>query len=226
MLKIPVFLYVQKLFNLYEEVEWLYFKIKNKIPIDLERNSWSMSPKDLRVIIKILKKRIANKNYVKVLEIGAGVSTIIFSEIFKKKKMRLISIEGDKKWFKKISNLLKKYSLKNYVRLIHIPYKNYKKYVWFDKEKIKAFLENNKMQFDIIIVDAPPGMLCKKARAPAIPFLLLYLKNDGIVILHDVKRKDEMEISENWKKYFKKSVKYNTSVGILIFENKNNKETN
>jgi len=49
---------------------------------------------------------------------------------------------------------------------------------------------------DILLVDAPPGILCPRARQPAIPFFLSYLEQDGIVLLHDTCRQDESDVAE------------------------------
>jgi hypothetical protein len=52
----------------------------------------------------------------------------------------------------------------------------------------------------MLFVDGPVGASCKNARYPAISVLKEYLKEGSLVLLHDAKRQDELEIVELWRK--------------------------
>ena len=154
-----------------------------------------------------------NKNKI-LLEIGSGYSTIDFSN----KVKEICSIEHNITWYNNISNLIKKYNIKNINYIFVEPnmdvmtkksvkynldlglgggggkyweYDMYSKYI----EQIGKFNSN----FDICFIDGQARMHCYL-------YVYNYLNNDGIVIIHDfynIHDRDLLDKLWNFKILFK-----------------------
>ncbi len=207
------------LLRVYNSLKWKLFLVRYRLPLSLKHNSWSMHIQDFVNIFKY----ITDRGDLRVVELGGGLSTIILACMLSKSSQNslLITLEGDEYYFKMIEKMILRYKLTKYVRIYHVPYRQYDGYSWFDKELIKKILENENLEsekIDILLVDAPPGGLCKYSRRPAIPFFLPYIKTNGIVILHDAKRQDEVQILKDWKHYFHECVIVDTPVGLAFLK--------
>jgi hypothetical protein len=99
--------------------------------------------------------------------------------------------------------------------LHHVPYADSDNGCWFSWGALKRILDDKRV--DILLVDAPPGILCPRAKQPAIPFFLSYLEQDGIVLLHDTCRQDESDIVEEWSRYFSVHYRVETPRGFGVF---------
>jgi hypothetical protein len=86
---------------------------------------------------------------------------------------------------------------------------------WFTRDSLRRVLDGKRV--DILLVDAPHGVLCPRARQPAISFFLSYLKQDAIVLLHDTCRQDESDIAEEWSRYFSVRYRVETPHGFYVF---------
>lgn len=166
-----------------------------------------------------------NNKELTLLELGTGVSTLIFVSRLSKFSLDglIISFEAEKECVKTVQNLIDRYSLsKRIQRIYHVGYKNYENYAWFNQEMMETILESELSQKkgDVLVIDSPPDILCPYSRKPAIPFLLRYLKNECIVFLHDAKRNDESRIVKEWAQYFNKTEIINTPLGLAVFWDK------
>jgi len=197
---------------------WNFFLFQHGCPIGLSKTSWTMDIKDLKIVLKHIKRKLNNE--LIILELGSGVSSLIISSFLKKyqKNGMLISIEGNKNYFDKLEKFILKYKLSSILCLYYIDYFNYGSFIWFNKESILKILKMFDKKIDIIIIDAPPGSLCNNSRAPAIPFLLEFLNDKGVVFLHDTNREDEANIINHWSCFFSNIERYNTKCGLTKFE--------
>jgi len=138
-----------------------------------------MQSKEVAIIIEILKR----KNPKRVLEWGAGYSTIFFSR-YLSSEAKWIAVEHDKEWYIRIKRLV--YDPKImifYVPPNHIPWTDpYEDGSFSDLRDYVKFPEKLNEKFDLIIIDG-------RARKFCLIHALKFLKNDGIVILHDSNRK-------------------------------------
>ncbi len=163
-------------------------------------NDWPIEEEFARYLIyKIVTNRPIN-----IVELGSGLSTLIIAKTLEKLAYdyKIISFDSDEYCLNETKNLLvaeNVYDAKK-TKLIYAPIKdleiNGNLYKWYDVEKFHLDCE----KIDLLFVDGPVGGFCKNARYPALKILKNYLKNGSIVILHDAKRPDEMEIIEMWKK--------------------------
>lgn len=125
-----------------------------------------------------------------VLEFGSGLSTQIISNFLavNQLKTQLISVDEDKYWQDslKISNPL--VCLLNYPLVSKSPYSWNQNEIWYDVSEDHFLGEKI---FDMVIVDAPKGSLCKYSRYGFIPFTLGRLSENAIVYIDDSQRLDE-----------------------------------
>jgi hypothetical protein len=201
-----------------EKVEWYAFLRRYRLPFSLKQNrSWSMDVDDFEVIIDVLRGYRADES-VCVVELGSGISTLVLAHIVPQlhDNAHIISVEGEGSYAQQLQGQIKRYALEDSVSLHQAPYaKDDDDGCWFRKDALRCILNNKRV--DILIVDAPPGRLCRRARQPAIPFFLPYLKQEGIVFLHDTCREDESAIADVWGRYFLTRREIDTPKGIALF---------
>lgn len=204
-----------------EKVEWYAFLRKYRLPFSLKRNrSWSMDVDDFEVIIDVLRGYRADES-VCVVELGSGTSTLVLAHIVARlhNNAHIISVEGEESYAEQFQGQIKRYALDDTVSLHQVQYAKDNDRCWFRKDALKRILNNKRV--DILIVDAPPGSLCQRARQPAIPFFLSYLKQKSIVFLHDTCREDESAIADVWGGYFLTRREIEIPKGITLFVGSN-----
>lgn len=134
-------------------------------------------------VINFIKDFLSKYPNPKILEFGAGCSTIFFTKF---SPSHLVSIEHGLNWFKSVQNYLQAYGQKVDLRLLPSHY--YQECSKFDSD-----------YFDLILIDAKDRMACLQAvRDNKI------LKPGGVVILDDadmrVKYQVADEIMVGWQK--------------------------
>ena len=134
--------------------------------------------------IIIIKELLKKKKPKKCLEWGAGGSTIYFPR-YLDKDAQWITIEHDKKWFKKIKKLIYyNYNVKIYlIPPNQFPWTDpYGDGSFSDLRDYVKFPENLSEKFDFILIDG-------RAREACMKFALKLLNIHGVVVLHDAGRK-------------------------------------
>jgi predicted O-methyltransferase YrrM len=182
-----------------------------------------MHTQDYGIIFKVLKCIGRRKHKLTLLELGAGTSTVILASMLRRLSLdgRVISIEAEMDWVNTVQSLAERCDLSDMTMISHVSYRDYKSYSWFDEQVVTSILSGHEDPIDVMIIDAPPDTLCPHSRKPAIPFLLEYLGADGVVILHDAKRRDESEIIEHWTRYFHTvETMPHTPLGLALFRGK------
>lgn len=219
----PRFFAKNSILGFKETVRWYVFLVKYRLPLSLRRNpGWSMDVRDLEAVIDVLRTYLTDDG-VRVVELGSGISTLVLAHILPRlfDQANVISVEGEESYVRRLRDQLKSYQLDEVVFLHHVPYVRSDEDCWFSRDELRRVLSDARV--DILIVDAPPGVSCPRARQPAIPFFLPYLKQNGIVFLHDTCRQDESAIAEEWGRCFITQRRINTRKGIAFFAGLNQK---
>lgn len=60
----------------------------------------------------------------------------------------------------------------------------------------------------MLVIDGPVENLRVQARYPALPLLFSFLSTDGVILLDDARRGDEVEIVKRWKIDYNLHVEY------------------
>lgn len=129
-----------------------------------------------------------------LLEWGSGNSTIYFSGLVKK----LISVEHDDRWYKKIKKVVEQLEIDNveqYNINAHTPdpipcrYEQFKDYIEFPKKE--------QLKFTKVLIDGRARKYCAKS-------IVDYINEDCVIFIHDFNRED-----------YQKVLKYYDAIEIL-----------
>ena len=137
-----------------------------------------MNDKDIQLIENEVLS--LNKQHLDILEWGSGGSTKYFSEFMSKHDISYswVSIEYNKKWFKKISEL-KIPSAE--IFLFDVGNSNLKQRNT-NMDRYVEFPSSLEKEFDLILVDGRKRRRCLESAATLV-------KPSGVVLLHDAQRK-------------------------------------
>jgi len=163
------------------------------------------------VSLRLMLNDVVINSRKRIVEFGAGVSTIVFARLFKKNgiKGKIFSIDEDKEWIKILENILERESLNGYVKFIYAPLNKNKKVrslkhlKWYDENILNENLEENK--FDLAFVDGPCAYRkgIEFSRYPSLPFIKNKMNSNFSFFLDDVNRNGESKILKLWEKEFK-----------------------
>lgn len=138
-----------------------------------------------------------NRDQPTIVELGGGVSTLWFAYAAQHRgDGKIISIEHDSEYLTKTRFLLEHHELSKWVETVLAPLDNgiaeSRGEVWYSLAGMTV------ESIDILFVDGPPGLSGKKARYPGYPFFSRQLRDGAIIVLDDVDRQDEQDISREW----------------------------
>jgi len=168
--------------------------VKPRIPLPPTRG-WAASPDFLRLVAQ----HIIELKPHQMVELGAGVSSIISGYILEKQGSgKLTSFEHDTDYANKYRQILDLHGLSAYIDIYDKPFKQYdingKQWTWYDFPEMG--------QIDLLIIDGPPKHIQHLARYPALPLLKKHLKPGSVILADDTNRKDLQEIVKLWKQEF------------------------
>lgn len=203
-------------FKQMESLLSLFFTIRPEYPMPTTRG-FAASPD----LLKKISETVLNRKPGLVVEASSGVSTLMIAYCLKRiGSGKVIALEHDEKYASISAELIRTHGLDDIAEVVHAPLREVeidgKKWLWYDTGKLEA--ENRTI--DILIVDGPPNNVQDHARFPALPVLFDKLTTESLIILDDVKRKDEQQTISMWKKSFRfKSLDFlNFEKGAAIIE--------
>jgi hypothetical protein len=135
-----------------------------------------------------------------IVELGAGVSTIVIGRLLAERGGALTTVEHDPDWAAIIRAQLEREGLEGVVELLDAPLEPHPQTwdgaPWYSPEVVPVLIGS----IELLLVDGPPGYGDGMAhsRYPALPSLADRMAPGGIVILDDADRKAEREIVERW----------------------------
>jgi hypothetical protein len=169
---------------------------------------WTMRP---YTIVHILNE-IRMHNRTRVVEFGAGLSTIIIASLLNKEfpGVRIVAIDHSEEWIRSIKDQCKKLGIIDSVEflvreLVETRERfNGKPVFWYSESGLKSELQGR--VFDLVIVDGPPAGNPEEPynRFPAVPFLIknkMLTETNFSIFLDDTKREGEQEILKLWSSY-------------------------
>ena len=142
-----------------------------------------------------------------VLEVGAGMSTIVLARALEKNKRgSIISIEQDLTWATFINKRLGEEGLSNIAKCYYVPVEKAQYFnhtiTTFNKEKIAETIENK--QFDLILIDGPKayGKGQSYNRISDVFLAKQYLNENTCIILDDAGRSGEKAAIKYWEEKY------------------------
>lgn len=154
---------------------------------------WAASPDFLLVVAnEILRLQPAC-----VLECGSGVSSIVIARCLQiNGNGHAYSLEHDLCYAEKTRKLLDDRGLGGLATVLHAPLGTRRTSTpWYAEDGIPADLD----AIEVLIVDGPPSKTAPLARHPALPQMFNRMSPNGIIIMDDANREDEMAIVRRWK---------------------------
>jgi predicted O-methyltransferase YrrM len=138
-----------------------------------------------------------------IVELGAGVSTIVLARLLSERGGRLHSVEHDEAWAGWVASQLEREGLSDRVRLVPArlgPDPAHGDSPWYDR----AALEELPSEIGLLLVDGPPSDQpdTERARYPALPALAGRLAAGAAIVLDDATRPGEQTILESWTNEF------------------------
>ncbi|HEY4057773.1 MAG TPA: class I SAM-dependent methyltransferase [Kofleriaceae bacterium] len=139
----------------------------------------------------------------RILELGAGISTILMARLIVRNKLdaKVTSIEHDAGWVSAVTELLAGEGLSDVVDIVHAPLvaceDALENNLWYDRTTLASRVTG---EFDLALVDGPPAWEQGKglARYPAGPFLEAHLGERCAIYLDDVERLGERLVMGKW----------------------------
>lgn len=141
-----------------------------------------------------------------ILEFGSGISTILIARLISRQRAdcRVISIDHDLEWIRRLQWLLKEEELEDYVHLVHAPLKSCKHSAegspWYDTAVLDRELSDR--VFDLVVIDGPPAWEegQEMARYPAMVYIFDRLNESFTIYLDDANRQGEQQILARWQR--------------------------
>jgi len=183
----------------YKQIEALFnifsmYKFDYPLP---EMRHWAVSPDAL---LYLLREAIKSKAAL-IVECGSGVSTIVLAKLMKENGVgHVYSLDHDESYAEKTRDLLKLHGLESFATVITAPLSDMvienKTYQWYSNEGVNQIPDH----IDMIFVDGPPAPEGSFNRFPALSVLRNKMRDHCHIIMDDVIRNDELEISKIWAK--------------------------
>ena len=215
-----------RLYAQLESLGWLQKQMNIKYALPPLRG-WTASPDllvQLHTYILIHKPKV-------VVEFGSGISTIVIADALQQNnKGRLYSFDHDQNYASKTLELLKREGLDNRVdlRVSNLePWTDEtlmpndgsisnKEILWYS-----TVLMDDISDIDLVFVDGPPNQSSHFTRYPTLPTLSRKLSPVAQIWMDDANRSMELDILNNWKKYFDFDLEIvNTEKGLAILQPK------
>ncbi|WP_416907697.1 MAG: class I SAM-dependent methyltransferase [Polymorphobacter sp.] len=163
---------------------------------------WTSSSLRPAAMWQLLNEVIINQR-LRVVELGAGVSTLAFAKVLGPLGGRLISIEDDAGWAQMVRGLLAQHGLGEAVTIVEAPLAPCAAaadgLAWFSSDAVASALSG--FEIDLLLVDGPkaiaPGHAL--ARLPAWPMLCTHMAARSAIALDDAARDGEREVMRRWQ---------------------------
>jgi hypothetical protein len=169
----------------------------------IPQTSYALSASAIRIILNdiVLNERL------RVVELGAGISTLYLSSVLAETVGgELVSVDHDQDWLEQVHRMLIRLGTRSTVRLVHAPLQTALDggRPWYDRDALIEALRPG-WKIDSLIVDGPRarGPSDDETRHPALPVLATSLNPEGaIVFLDDIGRAGERRILDRWTTEF------------------------
>ena len=178
---------IEALFNIFSPYRFEY-------PLP-EMRRWAVSPDALLYLLRTAIQHQARS----IVECGSGVSTIILAKYAKENgEGHVFSLDHDEVYAEKTRQMLRLHSLDSFATVITAPLAettvDNKTYTWYSVHALAAL----PTEIDMIFVDGPPAPEGSFNRYPALQMLESRMHAECRIVMDDIIRKDELEISKLW----------------------------
>lgn len=160
--------------------------------IPLTLRGWAISPDALLIVLN----EIVGRTPARVLEFGAGESTLAIAGLLKVAGGGLLTtIEHDECYVSDVSRRIERAGVREQVRILHVPTRDYESR--FGLPKFSSYdLGGLDVAFDVALVDGPPAAFGEAGRSVPLDWCIRRLEGERVVYLDDALRGGESRIVE------------------------------
>lgn len=174
----------------------------HEIDIGLGFMPWTRAAMRPSTVLHILNEIFINDRR-SIIEFGSGISTLYLAWAAKETNARVLSIEENDGWSKRVQDLLEQNQLDSFCDLHSVQRRDVEMHGyeshWYDVDRVEEIV--GKAIFDLVIVDGPTAFQKgqENARRPAVDVLRANLAENYAIFLDDATRAGEKQILEAWE---------------------------
>ncbi|MEU5875436.1 class I SAM-dependent methyltransferase [Glycomyces sp. NPDC047369] len=152
-------------------------------------------------LARYLYLQVREHGRTRVLECGSGSSTVLFAYALRAiGSGRAVALEHEPRFAEATRGMLRERGLEDWAEVVDAPLTEVplagETWRWYDPQAVPAG------EFDLLVVDGPPGSTGPQARYPAVPVLYDRLASGALVVLDDAFRPEERATAERWAAEF------------------------
>jgi methyltransferase family protein len=169
-------------------------------PLQGEYLPWTAAAMRPAAVVTILNDIVVGRRR-RIVECGAGVTTVWIGRLLKRRGGHLFSIEQDPGWAGVVRELLAAEQLGDCVTVLDAALKPcVGGFDWYDREPLESLLAGPAI--GLLVVDGPVSAPGVEARYPALPIFSGALAEDATVVLDDINRAEERRTIARWEAEF------------------------
>ncbi len=155
--------------------------------------NWSAAADFLQIIVDACLRQKPSL----IFECSSGLTTLMLARCCQINGAgQVISLENGPQYADATRNYLARYGLQDLASVWCAPLRSQSydagTYEWY------SVAEMPDQPIDMLVIDGPPGFLCKHARYPALPACYPHLNHHSAIYLDDAAREDEQQIVSLW----------------------------
>lgn len=159
-------------------------------------SEWALRPAALARVAN----EVALREPREIVELGAGVSTVVLARLLRERGGRLTALEHDAGWAAWVANQLDREGLADFARVTHAPLEEPGpgEPGWYAPAAVGALPAG----VGLLVVDGPPAgePALAQSRYPALPRLEPLLAPGALVFLDDAEREGERAVLARWER--------------------------
>jgi predicted O-methyltransferase YrrM len=175
-------------------------------PLSSSYLPWTVMAMRPSAVATLLNDVVINRRRC-IVECGGGISTVYIARLLQRIGAgHLYTVEHDAGWARLLGDALSAEGVGDRVTVLHAPLAespySWNGAPWYSAASLDPLTDV--APIDLLVVDGPPAHESKDphARYPALPYFHDRLAQDFTVVLDDVRRRGELDITARWESEF------------------------
>lgn len=157
---------------------------------------WALDPEVLYAVAALLWQRRPDL----VVECGSGSSSVWLGYLVERLGHgRVVALEHDEHFLRVSRDLVATHGLRDRVEIRHAPLEPWSHLGEPPRPWYALGAVDDLKRIGLLLVDGPPEAVGEQARYPAGPLLIPRCADDAVIVLDDIHRDGEREVSRRWR---------------------------